>query len=517
MAGGATVAIVIKGVDKFSGIMSLANKKLLGLGTAITAVGIAGAGLVVGLTKIAGEFEQTKIAFTTMLGSAEEAQKLLKELAKFAKKTPFTITGIEKSAKQLMAMGIETNKLLPTLKSLGDVAAGLAIPLDRVAYNFGQVKAQGRLTGVELRDFARAGIPLIAELAKNLGVAEKEIKEMVSAGEIGFDDVENAFTTMTSEGGKFFDLMDAQSETLLGQISNIQDSFITISRTMGEVFLPAAKWVAEHMAILIGWFEKHPDILTFTAVILAASTALALIAGPILILVAMVPAMVAGLGMIAGGLTAVSIAGAPVWVVLLAIIAAAALVVAAFIRFRGHMEELGIVWAIIFNIIKRVWNGFITGFEKGINYIIGKINNLIVAANEIRKTFGLEPYAPIDNKNLDKARMELTDIDKMIKDLAQKRVDAKNAMAEAAKPEEAVTKQLTMQEQAAAAGLKYIKQTGDVFNPKAFSSSEFQTKEAYEQARRHGGIEINIDNVNGLDPDEIATALNNKLKNMISI
>ena len=119
----------------------------------------------------AGQFEQSNIAFTTMLGSAEEATKLLSDLADFARKTPFELVGIEASAKQLLAMGIESNKLLPTLKTLGDVSAGLSVPMSRLALNFGQVKAQGKLTGRELRDFAIAGVPLLAELSKELGVS----------------------------------------------------------------------------------------------------------------------------------------------------------------------------------------------------------------------------------------------------------------------------------------------------------------------------------------------------------
>ena len=184
--GGATINIIIRAVDQYSATFKNVNKGMLALGAGITAVGIAGAGMVGGLVKMAGEFEQTTIAFTTMLGSAEEAKKLLKELADFAAKTPFTIPGIEASAKQLLAMGIEVDDLLPTLKSLGDISAGLNVPLDRLALNFGQVRIQGKLTGRELRDFAIAGVPLVAELAKNLGVAEDEIASMVSAGDIGF-------------------------------------------------------------------------------------------------------------------------------------------------------------------------------------------------------------------------------------------------------------------------------------------------------------------------------------------
>lgn len=220
------------------------------------------------------QFEQSQIAFTTMLGSAEEANKLLADLAQFAKKTPFEVVGIETSAKQLLAMGIETEKLLPTLKALGDVSAGLSVDLNRVAYNFGQVKAQGQLTGVELKDFARAGVPVIAELAKNLEVSESAIKEMVAAGEISFADVEQAFITMSGEGGKFFDLMEAQSSTFNGQVANIRDAVELLKREIGAELLPTAKmftaWIIE-TAIpatkeFITWLLEHKELILATAI-----------------------------------------------------------------------------------------------------------------------------------------------------------------------------------------------------------------------------------------------------------
>ncbi len=240
-----------KGLDKLDTKLKTLTKT-----AAVVATGLfAATGYFI---KKAGEFEQTSIAFETMIGNAEEASKLLADLAQFAIKTPFTLTGIEKSAKQLMAMGIETDNLLPTLKSLGDVAAGLSVPLDRLAYNYGQVKAQGSLTGMELRDFARAGVPVIAELARNLGVAQNAIKDMVSAGSIGFKEVEQAFTTMTQDGGRFANLMIKQSKSLLGIGSNIIDYLQLMSRHIGLELLPQAKDLAKQF---LAWVEANKELL----------------------------------------------------------------------------------------------------------------------------------------------------------------------------------------------------------------------------------------------------------------
>ena len=419
---GAVVSIVINAVDNASSVFKNVDTNLLAMGGAITAAGAVGAGVIGSFVKVAGEFEQTNIAFTTMLGSAEDAKKLLQELADFAAKTPFTITGVEQNAKQLLAMGIDVDDLLPTLKSLGDISAGLNVPLDRLALNFGQVAIQGKLTGRELRDFAVAGVPLVAELSKNLGVSEAAIGEMVSAGEIGFDDVEKAFQTMTGEGGKFYDLMDAQSETFLGQVSNIQDSFIKLQRTMGEVFLPTAKVIAEKLGVIIAWMEKHPTLIKWGAALLAIGTALFLIGGPLAIIIALLPAFAAGLGLIATGFAAVTAAGLPIWAIILGIgLAIAALIAIAVLLYKYWdkmawwmkliaflffpMITAGVFliknWDKIkeaakrlanlvknafigqYNIVMKVWNGIVNHVETSINKIIDIINIFIKLLNKI--------------------------------------------------------------------------------------------------------------------------------------
>jgi len=210
------------------------------------AVAVAGSAAAVGfLLNEVGEDEQTRIAFETMLGSAEAMEQKLKELEAFAVRTPFTLKGIKVNSKLLLGMGIEAEKLLPTLKFLGDVSSGLSVPLQRLALNFGQVRNQNKLTGRELRDFAVAGVPLLDELAKNLGKTTKEIAAMVSKGEIGFADVEKAFISMTSGSGRFADLMTKQSKSFFGLMSNIQDILQLLARDLGNELLPAAKEIAK--------------------------------------------------------------------------------------------------------------------------------------------------------------------------------------------------------------------------------------------------------------------------------
>lgn len=186
------------------------------------------------IIKVRGEFQQLSIAFETMLGSKAKADQLMQEAIQFAAKTPFTLTDVATNIKQLMAMGIATEDVMGTMKALGDVAAGVSVPISRVAINYGQVATMGKLQGRELRDFAMAGIPLIDELAKNLGKAKNEITEMVTAGQIGFKDVEKAFQTMSGEGGKFYNLMEKQNLSVTGQISNLTDKIQVMLNSIGK-------------------------------------------------------------------------------------------------------------------------------------------------------------------------------------------------------------------------------------------------------------------------------------------
>ena len=186
------------------------------------------------IINVRGEFQQLGIAFETMLGSKAKADALMNEAVTFAAKTPFTLTDVATNIKQLMAMGIATEDVMGTMKSLGDVASGVSVPISRVAINYGQVATMGKLQGRELRDFAMAGIPLVDELAKNLGKAKNEILGMVEAGQIGFKDVERAFQTMAGEGGKFYNLMEKQNASVTGQISNLQDKIQVMLNSIGK-------------------------------------------------------------------------------------------------------------------------------------------------------------------------------------------------------------------------------------------------------------------------------------------
>lgn len=246
-----TVAIEIELLDRISGGLDRVNKKmdalkehsdkakkglsglenmsdrlkqsLMGLGLAFSMKG-----LVAEVANVRGQFQQLEVAFNTMLGSADKAEALMAQLVRTAAITPFDLEGVAQGAKQLLAYGMEAENVNETLTRLGDIAAGLSMPLNDLVYLYGTTMAQGRLYTQDLNQFTGRGIPMIEELAKVFGVAESKVKDLVEAGRVGFPEVQKVIENLTGEGSKFGGLMEEQSKTITGQISNIEDAIASM-------------------------------------------------------------------------------------------------------------------------------------------------------------------------------------------------------------------------------------------------------------------------------------------------
>ena len=176
------------------------------------------------LGTVRGEFQQFEIAFETMLGSGQKAKGMISDLANLAAFTPFDMKGVVNGAKQLLAYGFAANEITDTMRRLGDVSAGLGLNLQDLTWLYGTTMVQGRLFTRDLMQFTGRGIPLTEELAKQFGVTKDKVSELVTAGKVGFPEVKKAIESLTNEGGKFGGLMEKQSHSITGQISNIQDS-----------------------------------------------------------------------------------------------------------------------------------------------------------------------------------------------------------------------------------------------------------------------------------------------------
>ena len=186
------------------------------------------------LALVRGEYQQLEVAFETMLGSKSKADALMGQLIDTAAKTPFEMSEVAEASKMLLAYGMEGSKVNETLIRLGDIAAGLSMPLKDLAFLYGTTMVQGRLYTQDLNQFLGRGIPLADELAKQFGKNKSEVKKLVEEGKIGFPEVQKAIEALTGEGSKFGGLMDKQSKTIKGQLSNIEDAWEQMMNEIGK-------------------------------------------------------------------------------------------------------------------------------------------------------------------------------------------------------------------------------------------------------------------------------------------
>ncbi len=203
---------------------------------------VAGAGLGAALgqsVRLAAQAETTQVAFETMLGSAREASKLMAQLQKFGAETPFELPEITEASKKLLAFGTSAAQIQPTLRMLGDLSAGLGVPLTEMAELYGKMQVQGRLFAEDMNQLQGRGIPIAQELAKQFGVQESEVRKLVESGKVGFENVQRAMAALTAEGSRFGGMMEKQAATLAGRWSTLKDTVNETLRSIGESLIKA--------------------------------------------------------------------------------------------------------------------------------------------------------------------------------------------------------------------------------------------------------------------------------------
>ena len=186
------------------------------------------------MVSVRGQFQQLEVAFSTMLGNADKADALMSQLVKTAATTPFDLQGVAAGAKSLMAYGTAAEDVNEMLVRLGDIAAGMSIPLNDLVYLYGTTMTQGRLFTQDLRQFQGRGIPIAEEIAKVMNVTKAAVPQLVTAGKVTSDVFHEAIMNMTNEGSRFGGLMEAQSKTISGQISNIEDAVDMMFNDLGK-------------------------------------------------------------------------------------------------------------------------------------------------------------------------------------------------------------------------------------------------------------------------------------------
>jgi tape measure domain-containing protein len=234
----------LRGLDaqarKTQGAFTQLRNAAVAVGAAAAA--IKGAQFVFAKT---AELETQTRSLKVLTGSLQDAQRVIKELQDFGAVTPFTSSELIETAKRLKAFGFETEKIVDVTKRLGDIAGATGADLGGIATAFGQIQAKGRLQGEELLQLQERGVDLQGTLRKEYGLTADEFQKALSKGQIGADAVNFALTKLTEKGGKYADGAIAQSDTLAGKLSTVQDNIDRIATKLGEVLAPALKNVLD--------------------------------------------------------------------------------------------------------------------------------------------------------------------------------------------------------------------------------------------------------------------------------
>lgn len=228
-----------RGLDQSqSRLGGFANFVRGGIAGVVVAIGAMAASATAGLgISLVASAEQAEVAFTTMLGSAEQAKSMLGEIESFAASTPFQLQGLKESAQQLLAFGVAGGDVMPLMKTLGDLAAGTQKPIADFVDIFGKVKASGIAALGDVNRLADRGVPIYQALAKVMGKPQSSIRKLASTGKIGLGEIRAALESVVQEGGLFENAMQKQSQTLAGVWSTAKDNVLFIVQDLFTALL----------------------------------------------------------------------------------------------------------------------------------------------------------------------------------------------------------------------------------------------------------------------------------------
>ena len=271
------------------------------------------------LINLGGQLEQTEVAFNTLTGSAEAGQRVIEDLFEFTATTPFQFDAVADAGRKLIAFNGSAETVTTELRRVGDVAAGVQAPISEIAEIYGKARVQERLFAEDINQLTGRGIPIISELAKQFGVADSEIRNLVEQGKVGFPELEKAFISMTDEGGKFAGLMEAQSQTVPGLLSTLSDNINLIATDLGTRLIDAFNikeklqgtitFLADFKDRLATLLDENPRLVAIAAETVAFATAIGPLSIAVGTLVTLIPIFTAGLGIVTAALTGPLVAG----------------------------------------------------------------------------------------------------------------------------------------------------------------------------------------------------------------
>lgn len=316
----AEVERAIQNFEKLNGSVDKAEKKTQKLGKAIDKIAgkaaifsAALAGTGIAAIKLAGDLEQTQLALEVLLGDAEQATRIKNEWTQLASSTPFSSSDIDSAGKKLLAFNIEAEKVTDTLRRIGDISAATGSSISDIADIYGKAAVQGRLFAEDINQFQGRGIPVVQSLAKVLGVAETEVRDLVTQGKVGFPELEAAFKNMTDEGGQFSGMMDKLSQSTLGKFSTTMDNAKLALASFGDVLLPTAN---DFLDSANGFFQGIQNLDEGTKRFIVTFGGIVAASGPVILAVNGINAAFAALAAnpmilaIAGAVAGVALLGA---------------------------------------------------------------------------------------------------------------------------------------------------------------------------------------------------------------
>lgn len=179
------------------------------------------------------QMEQYNTSFAVMLGSQEKAVALVEDLKEKAAKTPFEMSDLAETTQLLLNYGLSAEDATEKMMMLGDIAQGDAQKMGRVANAYGQMSSAGKVSLEDIKQMIEAGFNPLQEISESTGESMESLYDRISKGTISVDEITASMTRATSEGGKYFQSMEKQSQTFSGRLSTLKD---TIDSKLGEAF-----------------------------------------------------------------------------------------------------------------------------------------------------------------------------------------------------------------------------------------------------------------------------------------
>lgn len=236
-----------------------------GVGKAAAGVGamVAGALAAAGIGKVmssaierAVSDEQLQVSFDVLVGDSEQAKATIESLRRLGAETPFEFPELAEAGKKLIAFGEGADSVTETLRRIGDVSSGIQAPIGEIAEIYGKARVQGRLFAEDINQLTGRGIPVIQEFARQLGVTDAEVKQMASDGRLSFTNLEQAFVSLTSEGGKFGGMMARQSRTVGGLWSTLKDNVGEVLLSFGQPINDALRPMLDAAIARVGQLKE---------------------------------------------------------------------------------------------------------------------------------------------------------------------------------------------------------------------------------------------------------------------